>query len=117
MLNVVFQTNITDMLSCAGEQCPALLADIVSLTDVQSVSMTKISPVISITLCNVSHFFILEKFKLRGETNKIIKRVQARVTTGLLTAYNLWWIRNVKQMCFEVFMKGGHSFRRFNCYT
>ena len=31
MIIFVFQTNIEDMLSCAGEQCPAVLEDIVSL--------------------------------------------------------------------------------------
>ena len=27
----------------------------------------------------------------------------------------LWWKSNFKQICFKLFMKGGHSFRRFNC--
>ena len=44
------------------------------------------------------------------------KREQVKSSLEHGTAKQLWWKTNFKQICFEFFfIKGGYSFRRFNC--
>jgi len=59
--------------------------------------------------CRTSIAYILEKFKRRATTNKIIwlviHRDRQKLSLEHGTANNLWWKSNFKQICFNFFTK------------